>query len=89
MSTFGAMESFIHSFIAKTASLAIRTNRYMPGVDEYFILKWMQIIAATLIRAQASAARSVIFFFFFFFDNNTSIEHSDKNIEGAWPSQTA
>jgi hypothetical protein len=60
MSTFGAMESSFHSFIAKTASLAIRTNRYMPGVDEYFIPKWKQIIAATLIRAQASAARSVI-----------------------------
>jgi hypothetical protein len=57
MSTFGALESNFHSFIAK---LAIRTNRYMPGVDEYFILKWKQIVAATLIRAQAAAARSVI-----------------------------
>ena len=60
MSTFGALESNFHSFIAKTASLAIRTNRYMPGVDEYFIPKWKQIVAATLIRAQAAAARSVI-----------------------------
>ena len=60
MSTFGALESNFHSFIAKTASLAIRTNRYMPGVDEYFTPKWKQIVAATLIRAQAAAARSVI-----------------------------
>ena len=59
MTHFGAMGPEFHSFVAKTASLAIKTQRYIPGVDEYFIPKWKQIIAVTLIRAQACAARSI------------------------------
>ena len=35
----------------------IQTMLHPPGVDEYFIAKWKQIVAAT---AQAAAARSVI-----------------------------
>ena len=49
----------LHSFIAKTSTFTVKTNRYIPGVDEYFIPKWKQIIAATLIRAQA-AFRSIV-----------------------------
>ena len=59
-STFGAMQDNLHSFIAKTSTFAVKTNRYIPGVDEYFIPKWKQIIAATLIRAQAAAFRSIV-----------------------------
>lgn len=60
MSTFGAMQEDFHAFIAKTSILAVKTNRYIPGVDEYFIPKWKQIIATTLIRAQAAAFRSIV-----------------------------
>ena len=59
-STFGAMQDNLHSFIAKTSTFAVKTNRYIPGVDEYFIPKWKQIIAATLIRAQAAVFRSIV-----------------------------
>ena len=38
----------------------MKTNRYIPGVDEYFIPKWKQIIPATLIRAQAAAFCSIV-----------------------------
>jgi len=50
----------LHSFIAKTSTFTVKTNRYIPGVDEYFIPKWKQIIPATLIRAQAAAFCSIV-----------------------------
>ena len=33
-STFGAMQDNLHSFIAKTSTFAVKTNRYIPGVDD-------------------------------------------------------
>ena len=38
----------------------MKTDRYIPGVDEYFISKWKQIIATTLTRSQAAAFRSIV-----------------------------
>ena len=48
------------NFINISKKIAVKTNRYIPGVDGYFIPKWKQIIAATLIRAQAAAFRSIV-----------------------------
>ena len=60
MSTFGAMQDGLHFSIAKTSTFAVKTHCYIPGMDEYFIFKWKQIIAITLIRPQAVAFRSIV-----------------------------
>lgn len=40
----GAMQDGLHSSIARTSTFAMKTHRYIPGMDEYFISKWKHII---------------------------------------------